>query len=384
MNSLSGIQVVPFEPSQNRKERKRFVDLAWKVNAKDPVWVPPLRLTVEDALDTKKNPFYKHARIRCWNAYAGDEHIGRIAAIVDDRHNEFHSEQTGFWGFFECENDPEVASTLFRAAEEWLRSQGMKISRGPANPSLNHECGLVVNSFNRAPYVMMTHNPAYYVGLVEEQGYFKAKDLLAFDMTPANFDPRVVKIAERVKKRGKVEIRPINMKRFHEEVQLIREIYNNAWEKNWGFVPMDDADFKHMAKSLKDVIWPEFCQLGFVNGKAVGFSLSLPDINQVLKTIPDGRLLPFGIFKLLSGLRPKAKKIDRVRVITLGVVPEWRASGLASVFYVEAYRQAEKLGLNGPSEMSWILEDNKEMISAIEAFAGRPAYKTFRIYDKNL
>lgn len=381
---MSGIQLKEFEPQENRGERKRFIELAWKINSKDAAWVPPLRLTVEDALDSRKNPFYKHARIRCWNAYAGDEHIGRIAAIVDDRHNEFHGEKTGFWGFFECENDEAVSASLFGAAEKWLREQGMKISRGPANPSLNNECGLVTNSFNRAPYVMMPHNPAYYVGLVEKQGYAKAKDLLAFDMTPANFDPRVVRIAEKVKARGKVEIRPINMKRFQEEVQLIREIYNSAWEKNWGFVPMDDAEFKHLAKSLKDVIWPEFCQLGFVNGKPIGFALSLPDINQVLKNIPSGKLLPFGIFTLLSGLKPKAKKIDRVRVITLGVVPEWRASGLASVFYVEAYRQAQALGLNGPSEMSWILEDNKEMISAIEAFAGRPAYKTFRIFDKSL
>lgn len=378
------LQLVEFEPAANRRERKRFIELAWKVNARDPAWVPPLRLTVEDSLDTKKNPFYKHARIRCWNAYRGPEHVGRIAAIVDDRHNEFHKEKTGFWGFFECVEDAAVAKKLFSVAEAWLKEQGMKVARGPANPSLNHECGLVINAFERAPYVMMTHNPAYYVRLVEGEGYGKVKDLYAFDMTPKDFDPRVTRIAERVKSRGKVEIRPINMKRFHEEVQLIRDIYNSAWEKNWGFVPMDDAEFKHMAKSLKDVIWPEFCQLGFVNGKPVGFSLSLPDINQVLKTIPSGKLLPFGIFKLLSGLRPKAKKIRRVRVITLGVAPEWRSSGLASVFYVEAYRQAEKLGLFEPSEMSWILEDNKDMTSAIEAFAGRPAYKTFRLYDKTL
>jgi hypothetical protein len=381
---LADLRLVEFEPSVNRKERKRFIDFAWKVNAKDPAWVPPLRMSVEDNLDTKKNPFYKHARIRCWNAYRGEEMIGRIAAIVDDRHNEFHGEKTGFWGFFECVNDPAASARLFWVAEDWLKTQGMEVARGPANPSLNHECGLVVNAFDREPYVMMTHNPPYYVDLVEKAGYGKAKDLLAFDMTPADFDQRVKRIAEKVKARGKLEIRPINMKRFHEEVGIIREIYNGAWEKNWGFVPMDEAEFKHMAKQLKDVVWPEFCQLGFVNGKPIGFSLSLPDLNQVLKGIPDGKLLPFGIFKLLSGLRPKAKKIDRVRVITLGVVPEWRSSGLASVFYYEAYKAANEMNLHGPSEMSWILEDNRDMISAIEAFSGRPAYKTFRLYDKAL
>jgi hypothetical protein len=378
------ITLVEFEPSENRKERKRFIDFAWKVNAKDPAWVPPLRLTVEDNLDTKKNPFYKHAWIRMWNAYREGEIVGRIAAIVDDRHNEFHQEKTGFWGFFECVDDFEVASKLFAVAEEWLRKHGMQVARGPANPSLNHECGLVINAFDRAPYVMMTHNPAYYIKLVERLGYAKAKDLLAFDMTPADFDPRVKRIAEKVKARGKLEIRPINMKKFAEEIQLIRQIYNSAWEKNWGFVPMDDEDFCHTAKSLKDVIWPEFCQLGFIEGRPIGFSLSLPDLNQVLKDIPSGKLLPFGIFKLLAWKGAKAKKINRVRVITLGVIPEYRASGLASVFYYEAYKAAMDLDLHGPSEMSWILEDNKEMISAIEAFAGRPAYKTFRMYDKSL
>jgi GNAT superfamily N-acetyltransferase len=381
---MAEINVVEFEPSENRAERKRFIQLAWDINAKDPAWVPPLRLTVEDNLDSKKNPFYKHARIRCWNAYQNGKHVGRIAAVVDDRHNEFHKEQTGFWGFFECVNDALVSQKLFAVAEDWIRKQGMKVARGPANPSLNHEAGLVVNAFERAPYVMMTHNWPYYVDLVEKAGYAKAKDLLAFDMTPADFDPRVMRIAEKVKARGKVEIRPINMKRFAEEVQVIREIYNGAWEKNWGFVPVDDAEFKHLAKQLKDVIWPEFCQIGFVNGKPIGFSLSLPDLNQVLKDIPNGKLLPIGIFKLLSGLRPKAKKIDRVRVITLGVIPEFRSSGLASVFYYEAYKAAKDMNLHGPSEMSWILEDNRDMISAIESFAGRPAYKTFRLYDKAL
>ncbi len=381
---MSTIKLVAFEPSQNKAERKRFLELAWTINENDPAWVPPLRLSVEDNLDTKKNPFYKHARIRCWNAYRDQEHVGRIAAIVDDRHNEFHQEKTGFWGFFECVNEAKVSAELFRVAEEWLRAQGMEIARGPANPSLNHECGLVVNAFEREPYVMMTHNPAYYVRLVEQAGYGKVKDLLAFDMSPADFDPRVKRIAEKVKARGKLEIRPINMKSFAKEVQIIREIYNSAWEKNWGFVPMDEDEFKHMAKQLKDVLWPEFCQLGFIEGRPIGFALSLPDINQVLKEIPNGKLLPFGIFKLLSGLKPKAKKIKRVRVITLGVIPEYRASGMASVFYYEAYKAAESLELHEPSEMSWILEDNKDMVSAIEAFSGRPAYKTFRMYDKTL
>jgi GNAT superfamily N-acetyltransferase len=381
---MNDLRLVEFTPAENKAERKRFIELQWAINSKDPAWVAPLRLTVEDNLDTKKNPFYKHAEIICWNAYRGSEHVGRIAAVVDSRHNEHHKELMGFWGFFECINDLEVARALFAKAEAWVKAKGMTAIRGPVNPSLNHEAGLVINAFERQPYIMMTHNPAYYVDLVEKLGHQKEKDLLAFDMTPADFDPRVKRIAERVKARGKLEVRPINMKKFDEEVAMFQGIYNEAWEENWGFVPMDDAEFKHLAKQLKDIIWPEFCQVGFVNGKAIGFALSLPDINQVLKEIPSGRLLPFGIFKLLSGLKPKAKKIRRVRVITLGVVPEWRASGLASVFYYEAFRAADTMGLHEPSEMSWILEDNRDMVSAIEAFSGRPAYKTFRIYQKTL
>jgi GNAT superfamily N-acetyltransferase len=379
------LKLVAFEPAQNKKERKKFIELAWTINKSDPHWVPPLRLSVEDNLDTKKNPFYKHARILCWNAYrANGEHVGRIAGIVDDRHNEFHKEKTGFWGFFECVNDSAIAKELFAVVEKWLREQGMKVARGPANPSLNHECGLVINAFDRDPYIMMTHNPAYYVDLVEKNGYGKAKDLLAFDMSPKDFDPRVKKLAERVRSRNRVEIRQINTKKFFQEVQTIREIYNSAWEKNWGFVPMDEAEFKHMAKQLKDALWPEFCLLAFVDGKPIGFSLSLPDINQLQKEIPSGRLLPFGIFKLLTGLKPSAKKIRRVRVITLGVIPEYRASGVASIFYYEAFKAADMLGLHEPSEMSWILEDNRDMIASIEAFSGRPAYKSFRMYDKTI
>ena len=161
-----------------------------------------------------------------------------------------------------------------------FRSRGMKTARGPANPSLNHECGLVVNAFDRDPYIMMTHNPPYYVDLVEKCGYGKVRDLLAFDMTPKDFDPRVKKLAQRVQERNRFEVRQINMKNFQNEVQLIREIYNNAWEKNWGFVPMDEDEFKHMAKQLKDALWPEFCHLAFVDGKPIGFSLSLPEIGR--------------------------------------------------------------------------------------------------------
>lgn len=381
---MSAITLVDFEPSENKKERKRFIQLAWDLNAKDPAWVPPLRLTVEDTLDTKKNPFYKHAKIRLWNAYKDGKHVGRISATIDDRHNEFHEEKVGFWGFLETIEDKSVTDELFRAAEQWVKAQGMTAIRGPMNPSTNHECGMLINNFGHEPYMMMTHNLPYYPGMVEAQGYAKVKDLLAFNLkAPKEFEPRIQKVAELVKKKGNIRFRPIDMKNFQRDVALIREIYNDAWEKNWGFVPTDDAEFAHLAKSMKDIVWPNYCLLAFIGDQPIGFSLSLPDINQVLKEIPSGKLLPFGIFKLLTGLSPKAKKINRVRVITLGVKKKFRGTGVASVFYYETYKQCMKDGLWG-GEASWILEDNKEMLSAIETFGGVPPYKTFRIYEKSL
>lgn len=381
---MSAIHLVGFEPSENKGERQKFIELAWTINRGDPAWVPPLRLTVEDSLDTKRNPFYQHARIRLWNAYRDGKHVGRIAGVVDDRHNEFHGEKTGFWGFLECVNDREVSDALFAEAEKWVKAQGMDVIRGPMNPSTNHECGMLLNNFERAPYVMMTHNPPYYPSLMEAAGYVKEKDLLAFELkAPEEFESRISRVAELVKKKGSITFRPIDMKNFQRDVDLIREIYNDAWEKNWGFVPTDDAEFAHLAKSLKDVIWPNYCLLAFIGDNPIGFSLSLPDINQVLKEIPSGKLFPFGIFKLLNGLRPKAKKINRVRVITLGVKKAFRGTGVASVFYYETYKQCMKDGMWG-GEASWILEDNKDMLSAIQTFGGVPPYKTYRIYQKPL
>lgn len=380
---MSQLKLVNFIPHENKKERTRFIDLAWTINKDDPHWVAPLKLQVLDNLDTKKNPFYKHAEIMCWNAYDGDKHVGRIAAILDHAHNDFHKEKTGFFGFFESINDPKVAKLLLTTAEKWIHEKKMDRIRGPVNPSLNHEAGLLIDGFKREPYVMMTHNLPYYQALIENEGYGKAKDLLAFEMPTSHpFPERVVQLAKKVADKAHIKFRPINLKDFKNEIKIIKEIYNDAWEQNWGFVPMNDAEFDHMAKSMKDALWPEFCLIAEANGEAVGFSLALPDINQVLKDIPSGKLLPFGIVKLIRGLNPKRKKITQVRVITLGVKKKYRATGVASTFYFESYRRANEFGLQR-GEMSWILDDNVLMLAAIKAFYGDfPPYKTYRIYDK--
>lgn len=379
------LEIRSFSPVSDQQELKRFVDLPWQIYRGSASWVPPLRLQILDDLDVKKNPFYQHAEIQLFNAYENGRHLGRIAAIDDARHNQFHEENLGFFGFFESIDRSDVSAALFRAAEAWLRARGREACRGPANPSLNHTCGLQISHFNDSPFIMMPCNHAYYSQHLEQQGYAKIKDLVCFEVfADRPFPPLMVKLAERVNRRNRVTYRSINMKDFPAEVKRIREIYNVAWEKNWGFVPMDDAEFDHLAKGLKDVIWPEMCLVAEVDGEAIGFSITLPDLNQVLKRIPSGRLLPTGIFKLLYGLRPKAGWIDRARVITLGVRPEYRTSGVANVLFYETYRRAPSQGIK-MGEVSWVLEDNLNMVNAAQLMAGtsEPS-KRYRLYQKSL
>lgn len=379
------IELRKFHPADDRRALSQFVALPFKLFGDDPKWVPPLRLQVLEDLDTRKNPFYRHADICLWNAFRDGEHVGRIAAVHDQRHNEFHEENTGFFGFFECIDDQEVANALFNEAGDWCRNRGLNNVRGPANPSFNHTVGLQVSAYDRKPYIMMTQNPPYYEKLVENYGFGKAKDLMAFEMMHRDgFPPRMLKLADRLKKKNKVTFRYIDMKHFDEEVKIIRDIYNAAWEKNWGFVPMDDDEFDHMAKSLKDVIWKEFCIIAEREGEPIGFALSLPDINQILVKNRNGRLIPTGLFRLLFGLRPKKKgSVNRVRVATLGVKPQYRTTGVANLLCLETFHSAPKMGVEG-GELSWVLEDNKDMMNAAELMSGVGPYKRYRVYDKPL
>lgn len=376
------LKLVSFHPSDNPNERKKFVALPWTIYQGDRTWVPPLRLQVLDDLDTKKNPYYRHADINLWNAYLDGKHVGRIAAIIDERHIEVHQENVGFFGFFECINNQQVADALFAAAGNWLKERGMEAVRGPANPSMNHTCGLQVDAFDLPPYIMMPQNHSYYMDLFEKAGLKKEKDLLAYPLVRAKGMPeRLARIAKLVQRRNKIVFRSINLKDFKNEVARIKEIYNDAWEHNWGFVPWDDAEFEHMAKSMKDIIWPDYCIIGEQNGEPIGFAIALPDINQVLKSIPSGKLLPFGIFKLLMGVRPNSGKINRVRIVTLGVKKAYRNSGLASLVYHEFYDRAKRFGLE-MGEASWVLEDNLQMRSLQEDVAAH--YKTYRMYQKSI
>ena len=362
-------------PADTRRDLKRFIDFAWEIYRGDPHWVPPLKRDMRVAFDREKHPFHRHSEVQPFLALRGDRVVGRICAVRNRRHEEFHDEPVGFFGFFESIDDADVATALFDAVREWLRERGLEVMRGPTSFSTNEVAGLLVEGESGPPYVMMAHNPPYYAELIEGYGFVKAKDLLAWAMD--NEEPTYLERAERIvtRRNPDLTVRTLDRSRYDEELERVRAVYNEAWEKNWGFVPMSDAEIDFMADELRLVIEPRlalFMEDG--EGETIGFGLALPDFNQVLSRI-DGRLFPFGLLKALW-LR---RKIDRMRVIILGIVPQHRGKGLDALLYVRLFREAAAIGITW-GEMSWILEDNHAMNAAIQRFGAR-LFRTYRIYD---
>jgi GNAT superfamily N-acetyltransferase len=342
-------------------------------------WVPPLLVEEHKRIDPRKNPFFEHGAVQLFLAYKDGHIAGRIAAIENRLHNEFHSDKVGFFGLFESIEDQEVARALLDAAAEWVGSRGLDTLRGPTNFSTNEECGLQINNYDSAPFVMMTYNPPYYVDLLEGWGLKKAKDLLAYQVRREDFDqPRFAKLQQLIERFGRdISVRSLRMDRFAEEVALVRKLYNAAWERNWGFVPMTDAEVDHMAKQLKPVVDPELALIGEVEGEPVGFALALPDVNQAIRRA-NGRLVPLGLIKLLWHMR----RVNGIRIITLGVVEQYRGGPMAPMFYLEIFKRGSRKG-HGVAESSWILEDNQPMRLGVEKMGFTP-YKTYRLYDKAL
>jgi GNAT superfamily N-acetyltransferase len=374
------------QPVESKADLKAFIGMPWSIYANDPNWVPPLRIAVRDILDVNKNPFFRHARMKLWNAWDGSNCVGRIAAIVDDNHNKYHEEKTAFFGFFECVDDQGLANQLLDQAKEWAKAEGMNLIRGPMNPSTNHECGLLVEGFNDPAQVMMTYNPPYYGKLLEGWGLKKSKDLFAYEIDDrkAKFSDRIVAQSEKLRQKGSVKFRTVNMSKFDEEVDAILDIYNDAWEKNWGFVPMDTVEFRHMAKDMKLILDPELLLIAEVRGQPVGFGLTLPDVNQAFMKVKDGRLFPTGIFKLLWNLKGPGRKktVNRCRILTLGIKKAFREYGIGPLLYMEYYRRGPALGYH-VGEASWILEDNRPMNRALQLMCGERT-KVYRLYDKSL
>ncbi len=361
----------------DQKSLQQFIELPYSLYRGQPHWVPPLRIAVKELLDRKKHPFYRDAEAEFFLALRNGKVVGRIAAIIDRAHNRVHQEEAGFFGFFECRDDPAAASALLDTGRQWTGARGAKFLRGPVNPSTNYECGLLVDGFDSDPMVMMPYNPPHYANLLEQAGLRKVKDLFAY-LSNANTISmaKIERVADKALRRTGVRVRPIDMKNFQADVERVWEIYNAAWERNWGFVPMSREEFLLMGKEMKQILKPGLVLIGEVDGRVVGFALALPDVNQALKPA-GGRLFPTGLIKILYYQR----LIRCVRVLALGVVEEYRASGLAAGFYATLVRNARRLGF-GDCEMSWILEDNVLMNRSLEVMGAR-RYKTYRLYEWN-
>jgi hypothetical protein len=367
------------------KEQKQFLELPYQLYKGHRHWVPQLRMAQKDILNIEKHPFYKTAAAEKFLAFRGDKVVGRIMAIFNRAHNDFHKEQAGFFGFFEVENDFEAAKGLFDAAAAWLKAKGADCLRGPVNPSTNYECGLLVEGFDHDPAVMMSYNFDYYAELLERYGLRKAIDLYAFEIGVSSFNmsEKLKRVADRLKSRYHIHLRNINLKDFKNEVQTVREIYNDAWSNNWGFVPISEDEFKHLANDLKQIIDPsvvfvaEHKAEGSEASRPIGFFLAVPDLNRALKKT-NGNLLPTGLLKLLW----HSRKIDYIRIITMGVVKEFQPLGIAAVFYDEIYRRAVT-GKFKNGEMSWVLENNTMMQRSAELIGGSVS-KVYRIYEKSL
>lgn len=373
-------KIVEVDLLNDKKSRADFIDVPWQLYSGEPHWVPPLRISLEELL-TPKHPFFQKAQIKAWVAYNKDQKpVARIAAIRNYRYEEFHQDKVGFFGFFECPQNEKLAAQLFDLACEFLRSEGLEKIQGPMSPSTNYECGLLVKGFDDPPQIMMTYNPPYYLELIDAYGFKKAKDLLAYDFPLEYKLPEIIeKISARAEASHKISYRAINKKRWDEEVELLLDIYNDAWEQNWGFIPMPPEEFKNMANEMKQIANTDLIILALVEGKPVAFIVCLPDYHQIFHTIPTGKLLPTGIFKLLFG----AKKINRARVLTMGVKKAYRKMGLESLLYKKCKEALNERTPYKRVEMSWILEDNLNMNKPLLRMGATP-YKTYRIYQKEL
>jgi GNAT superfamily N-acetyltransferase len=364
-----------------RKERDAFIRFPWRIYRNDPAWVPPLILERKAFLDRRRHPFYQHGDAALFLARRDGEIVGRIMASDDPNYNSLHRSNLGCFGLFESIDSREVAAALLETAADWLRTRGRNEIIGPIDYSTNYVCGLLIDGFEHPPMVLTAHNPPYYSCLIESCGFTKAKDWYAWWFSefpePAQ---RLRKIAVARAGRRRVTIRPVNLHNIKEESRRLRMIYNQAWEKNWGFVPFTETEFDHMAREMKPLIVPEAALIAEIGDEPVAFVIAVPDINVALRKI-NGRLtrfgLPLGLIKLLYYKR----KIQTARLVALGVVEKHRRAGIAEALVLRVMDEAVKRGFTG--EISMTLEDNFMVNRFIEA-VGAARYKTYRIYSRLL
>lgn len=368
---------ITLTPVVSRADRRQFVELPYTLYRGHPHWVPPLRRDEYRRLSPAHNPFWEHARAELWVARSGGRVTGRIAAIDDQLYRQRHGEAVTWFGFFEAE-DAVTAAALFAAVEARAREWGSRLVRGPVNPSLNDSAGLLIDAFDADPYLLMPYNPPTYPRFVEQAGYEKVKDLLAWDIDMSVPAPeRVTRLAARVAERHGLKVRTVDLGAFDRDVGILQEIYRAAWEDNWGFVAPTDAEIRQLAVDLKPILDPELVLFVEMRGRPVACSVALPDVNQVLRRM-NGSLWPFGLFHFLR----RHRVITRARLLLLGVRPEVRRIGLYPLLMAESHRRGLARGYR-QGELSWTLEDNDAVNAGIEAVGGRRS-KTYRLYEKSV
>jgi GNAT superfamily N-acetyltransferase len=366
---------ISVRPVLSKSDEKKFIRFQWVPYKGNPAWVPPLLMDRRKLIDRKNNPFYHHAAMELFLAERDGGIVGRIGAIVNDNHIKEHGENIGFFGFFECVNDQAVANALFDAAKAWLKTRGVEAIRGPASPSVNDEYGLLIEGFDVPPAILMTYNPPYYQTLVEQYGFTKAQDLFAYYLHKDKvFSKRFERIADIAKRRDGLKIRELNMSRFDEEVKIIRELYSRGWSKNWGEVPMTEEEFNYVAKDLKAIVNPKLVIIAESKGKPVGFGMTLPDLNQIFIRNRHGWLLPAIVRMILQ-----KKKIDRVRIVILGVLPEYANTGIGAVLFYETGKRSVANGYPH-GEASWVNEGNIMMNRGAELMSAT-VEKRYRVYQ---
>ena len=358
-------------------ELVQFVRFPFELFKNHPYWVGELQRDTL-ALLRENNAFWQHAVRKLFLAYQDGRIAGRIAALVNRRHNEYHRENIGFFGFFDCVNDASVSSVLFRAAEDFLRAQGVSAVRGPANPSSNHTYGLLVDGFDSIPAIMMPYNPPYYAALIEQAGFTKAKDLLAFERSKDDaLSERFIKVCERCEKRGHITLRRLNLQNIEQEAEIIRTIYNKAWAENWGFVPLDAQEMHDIVRELKPIVRLEGTCVLEVDGVPAGFYICIPNMNRVLQVLRGSLANPLRLVRALWTWR----HIKDARLLMLGVLPEFRKRGIDLILIKHIITHG--VAVWDWAELSWVLEDNAGMLRGIEECGCHP-YKRYRVYGKQL
>ena len=365
------------KPVETRRERQQFLMLPWDLYCGDPQWIPPLRTNQAELVGYKRHPFYDNAEGQTFLAFQDGRPVGRVLALINRVHNRLYNEQRGFFGFFESVDDPAVAGGLFDAARAWLRERGIMAIRGPANPSLNYECGLLIDGFDTPPTFMMTYNPPYYQRLIEGYGFQKVEDLFAFEGRAdqlEKLDEKLLFITAEARKRFEIKTRRLSRRTFRQDVRLFLDIYNRACVGTWGFTPLSDREIEHISASLKHLIVPEMTSIAEIDGQPVGAMFGLLDYNPRIKQI-DGKLFPFGWMRLLWN----RKAIKRIRLISTNVIPEYQKWGVGLVVVNRLMPDAIAWGVQ-EAEFSWVLESNRLSLQTLKR-GGANIIKTYRMYD---